>query len=490
MKKKKANNQQKVKIEVIGSVANTVTGSATLITFYDYELKRDIKILCDIGIQQDGTMYQNYISNLETLNRLEVKTLDYCLISHFHSDHALLLGALMNQGFKGKIIMTHESAQFIKVMLEDGLFIHRNEVESLGKKGYKVKEWYNEGDIQRVLNYTYEYNFDTEYQLSPNIKLKLLSNRHIMGSCSYHMWFTNESQVTKSLVFTGDLGNTQVDNYFTYKEQFQQINCNGIICESTYGNTEREVINKKLREEELKQIEEDIKYTLINKKGNVIFPCFSLQRSQVLLKIIKNIFDKNEELQKYKVVLDGRLSNLITDIYAKEVHSDEDKAIMQDLLEWKNLRREKEYKGTLSVIADEMPKVILTSQGFMQNGHSVTYAEYFVRQRRNTFIFTGFAPQGSLAYKIKKQEYKTVKVNNKSCEIRCDVREYHSFSSHIQFNQLIQLLTGGKIRDKIILIHGEKDGKANLKKCVEEKLSEKYKTTKVVIPKRNEIITL
>lgn len=83
-KKKNYEEERKVRIEVVGSVANTVTGSATLISFYDYILKKDVNLICDIGIQQDGTLYSNYKSNLETLNRLDAKALDYCLISHCH----------------------------------------------------------------------------------------------------------------------------------------------------------------------------------------------------------------------------------------------------------------------------------------------------------------------------------------------------------------------------------------------------------------------
>lgn len=80
----KKKEEDKVRIEIIGAVANTVTGSGTLISFYDYMLNKDINICCDLGIQQDGTIYENYKSNFETLERLDVKALDYCLTSHCH----------------------------------------------------------------------------------------------------------------------------------------------------------------------------------------------------------------------------------------------------------------------------------------------------------------------------------------------------------------------------------------------------------------------
>lgn len=383
--------------------------------------------------------------------------------------------------------MTHESAILAEKMWSDALFIHESEIEMLQSKGYKVKPLYDKNDISETLNIIYEYDLNKEYEISPNIKLKMLPNKHILGSCSYQLWFKNKKSCVKSIVFTGDLGNTRLENFFTYKDQFEQINCNAIICESTYGSPERIAITKKMREQEIKEIEKDLIHTLIEKKGNVVFPCFSLQRSQVLLKNIYDIFQRNEALQEYQVILDGRLTNLVTDVY-KQVLQDDEKTIIEELLSWKNLRRIKDFQGTRLIISDNKPKVILTSQGFMMAGHSVVYAEAYVRNFRNTFIFTGYAPEGCLADKLKKREQKYIKINKTNHELKAETKEYHSFSSHIQHEQLVHLLTGGKISDCIVLIHGSGEAKEGLKKVIDDKLSEQSKTTKVVIPKRGQII--
>ena len=477
--------KNKVTLDFIGHNANGVTGSATLCSFYDYKLGRDVNILIECGGKQDGSIYDNYKANRDTLEKINAKEIDYILLGHAHIDHSFLLPAIVKRGFTGKIMTTRPTARLCKELWYDSHFIMDTECKWLtSKRGIKAKPFYVEGDIGKTIDMLYECELNKEHELTPCIKIKLIPNRHILGSCSIEIYFKGENSHIKKLFYTSDLGNANLEKHFVYPTQFDKINANVVICESTYGNKSREPITKKLRKNELKLMEKTIKDTLLRKQGHVLFPAFSLDRTQNILCYLKDIFQRNEELSDCQVIVDGRLTSKITEVYRK-VLDGEDLEKLNQLLSWKNLRIIHDFRVTSAIIADKKPKIVLSSSGFIQNGHIIEYCKSYVKSERNTIIFTGYSPEGSIASKLKKHEQEYIKIENSNYRLKCETLELKSFSSHIQHDQIINLLTNSKITDKIILVHGENEARNCLREELKESLANVSKTTNISVPKRN-----
>ena len=74
------------------------------------------------------------------------------------------------------------------------------------------------------------------------------------------------------------------------------------IYESTYSAKERIVIDKKLRNKDVYNLHQELRHTLLEKKGNCLFPAFSLDRTPNLLYIVKQILDSDKDLKDIQVI--------------------------------------------------------------------------------------------------------------------------------------------------------------------------------------------
>ena len=106
-------------------------------------------------------------------------------------------------------------------------------------------------------------------------------------------------------------------------------------------------------------------------------------------------------------------------------------------------------------------------------------------------MFCGYSAEGSLSRKIKDKKTKTITIDGKSYHSRCKVCTLNSFSSHAQRQDLISVYSGGNTNyDKIVLVHSELKGKIAFCKELQEELSKRNKTTKVICANNSTVINL
>ena len=63
-------------------------------------------------------------------------TFDYVFLTHAHIDHSGYLPKFVREGFNGKIICTHATAELCKVMLKDSAHIQEEDAKWANKKGF------------------------------------------------------------------------------------------------------------------------------------------------------------------------------------------------------------------------------------------------------------------------------------------------------------------------------------------------------------------
>lgn len=483
---KKADAQKQVYLEFIGNNANGVTGSVIYGKFYDCTLEKDIQFLLECGGKQDGALQDCYLSNMSVLDKIDCKNIDYVFLGHAHLDHTMLIPALVHRGFEGTIFSTKETKAIMPTMWLDGLHINKMDVKWLTyKKKIKAKPYYEECDVLTTNDLMQYVVLNQVVQLTPNISFKAIPNRHILGSCSLEMHFKDLSNNIHKLFYSSDLGNVKFDKYFINKEQQPIDNCNVGIYESTYSKRGKVSINKKLRLQEIYELKQTLRKTILEKKGSVLFPAFSLDRSPNLLKIIKDILDADPDLRDIEVVCDGKLTNALIDVY-EHVCEGESKTLIREILDWKNLTRVYSFKITQNVLMSSRPKIILSSSGFCINGHIMCYLEKMLPHKENTVIFTGYSPPDSLASQIKNKMQgegnQYVKIDEKMVKLDCDVLSLNSFSGHIMRDDLIDYITKTN-QDKVVLVHGE--AREELQEDLQKRFGELNKSTKVVVPKKN-----
>lgn len=488
---KKKDDINKVNVQFIGNNSVSVTGSCTLVTFYDSELKRNINILLELGMIQDGTIYKNYTENTKLIESIKAKEIDFVILNHAHVDHSGLLPSLISKGFSGKYIMTKETCKIVEPLLYDSAYIIESECKWLKEnKKIKAKPHYTNSDICKTIEQSILIDINEMYSLTPKISVRFLPNRHILGAVSCELFFTDTNSRTKKLFYSSDLGNN-LEKSFIYDEQKCPSTSTVSIYESTYGFRSKDInITKKKRQQELDKLADVIRHTIIVKKGICLFPAFSLDRTPNLLRIIKGILDKDEQLKNTQVIIDGKLSNELLSAYSL-ICDGKNKEDINEILNWNNLKRIQKFKETEGVLRDKSPKIVLSSSGFCLNGHILTWLRYTLPHRENTIVFTGYSPTSSLASKIKEKDtthQKTVTIDKFPVLMNADVLTLETFSSHIQREDLIKFILQTKTHEQIVLVHGDLEGRVELKEDLEKRLDDLNRNTKVYIPCKNSTI--
>lgn len=474
---KSKDNKNKVYLEFIGNNANGVTGSCIYGKFYDPYLERDFQFLLECGIKQDGSILDNYMANTKMLDKIDVKNIDVLFQLDNHADHSLLVPALTKRGFDGTIFVVDEKRFILKRLWTDCEHINKDEVKMLISKGVKAKPYYELKDIEKTMGKLEVMELEQEYHITPNIFFTFIPNRHNLGSCSIVLNFRDKNNNVHRLYYSSDLGNVKFDKYFINQKQEPISNANVCIYESTYSARDRLIINKALRKKEIYELKQMLRYTLLEKKGSVLLPAFSFDRTPNLLVVLKEILDEDEELRNIKVVCTGKLTNdLLTDYGL--ICKGKDKEKIDEILQWKNLIRVDNYKSIPSVYNPHEPKIILASSGFCTNGYVVYFLEHMLSHSENTIIFSGYSSPDSPATKIKQKE-EWIKLGESRVKMNCDVMEMHSFSSHIMRDDLIEFITNTNM-DKCILVHGEK--RDELAEDLREEFAKRNKSTKVLVP--------
>lgn len=182
-------------IYFIGQNADDVTGSCTYIKY------NGKKILLECGLFQNNNYLDSYNINSQKFP-FKPSEIDYIFVGHTHVDHIGLLPRLIKEGFNGKIIASHATAQLMKPLLYNCAFILLSEANALSFK-YKrnYSPIYTEEDVAATLNYIYEYdNVHELYVLDEIVSFKWFENSHCLGArqvCVVVLYLMNVDSLMK-----------------------------------------------------------------------------------------------------------------------------------------------------------------------------------------------------------------------------------------------------------------------------------------------------
>lgn len=468
-------------IYLIGQNANDVTGSCIYIKY------NDKKILLECGLYQNNNYLESYNINSEKF-KFKPSEIDYVFVGHTHVDHIGLLPRLIKEGFTGKIIASHATAQLMKPLLYNCAFILLSEANALSFK-YKrdYSPIYTEDDVSKTLEYIYEFDeLHTQYILDDIVSFKWYENSHCVGARQLQLILKDKNGVSNSILYTSDIGSLNTKNHYVSNTEIPTDFNKITIMESTYGEPGR--INKKTRKFDLEHLRVAIE-TVTERGGTVIMPCFSFSRTQEILTNLYNIYH-NTTFQ-YDIIVDSILSCDICDMYSNLL-SDEDLDLWNKVKSWDNVKFIKEKEDSLTCVKSHNPKIILSSSGFCTNGRILSYLHEYLNDENSMVIFSGYTGSDNsyLSYRIKNyKENKFIKISGDKVENKADCISLGTFSSHANRNEL--LTYGSKINtEKLVLVHGSIVAKNSLKEDLKEAISKENKTFKVVASAKDMVIGL
>lgn len=486
-KKKKKNELDRVKIEFLGGSTTDVTGSNIHIGYYCKEENRRKSIICDFGlIQGHGDMITEYKMNKRMLDNVNADTLDYAFISHSHQDHSAHLPYLARNNSKCRVIMNKPTREITYKLLLDGVFIHQRNVRTLQSKKYKVEQFYDEGDVHGVMYRNVDtYSCNEIYDLDSNLSFRLLNNSHVIGATMIELFIKKLSGSVVKIVYTGDIGSPMNKNFQPFLDNTDKVmKANIIITESTYGSSKK-CFSKSNAIDERKDMIKTIKRVTKN-KGRIIIPSFSFGRSQTLMSMLYEEFkDKDFDIP---IIVDSRLTNEINNTYL-EILNENDREYWRDILSWKNFKFIKEFKDTeMFATKQDFPCIVISSSGFCENGHIVTWLKSAVERKRDCIMFTGFTGINTPGYYLTNSKYNIVKIDGLEYSKKAQVKSYKTFSSHAQQKDLINMFKDLNNSCSILLHHGNMECRQELKDVATQELMKVNKTNKIhIVDEKNNI---
>lgn len=474
-----AKSKSKIQINFVGEAANDVTGSC----IYIKTPHRQILLECG-SFQSCGSILENYKINNKCFD-FKPKEIDYVFLMHNHIDHIGLTPKLYKNGSTAQIIAPSGTKSIAEILLRDSAHIMDTDALELSDK-FKRDYYpiYTDSDVDRCLKYYTEYPIGEIIQLDEYIKFKFIPSGHILNSAQLELWIT-EGNVTKKIGYTSDLGNIHIKKHYT--NRFEPIKkCDVLIGETTYAREAR-IANQKMRNKDLEKLESVIRQTCVEDGARVLIPVFANDRCQNMLTYIYDIFGADESFD-VPILIDSPMATRVCKAYA-ELLDGADAEKWNKVLAWKNVYFVEDSVESREWRDSNRPVVVLASSGMLVRGRSTGWAYSMLPRTNDRIVFCGFAAENSLASIIKEGKQKTITISGHRVKNKCQVTDLHSFSSHMQKDSLLKTY-GATECEKVILVHGEMNGKIEFAKELQEEISRNDNTGKVIIANKGYKLSL
>lgn len=466
-----------LKIEFIGKNAEDVTGSMTVIR------DKGLTILLEAGIYQTNNLLEDYKVNNRKLD-INLKKVDFIILGHIHADHSMLIPRLIAEGCKARIIVPKGTSGFFKIMGLDSAYIIDRDCVVLEKKYKKsFHRAYAESDVHRALELFEEYDMGKKIELNERVTIKFTPSGHIINSAQIELWVKSSNlNKTSKILYTSDLGNISIPKY--YASKFEKVEkANIVIGECTYSDISREV-KSQARKKDIEKIQEVVKWS----EGIVEIPIFALDRCPNILTILYDIFGEDKNFNT-DVVVDSPMAVKMLKEYVNVLEGEElDKFL--NVLNWKNLKLIQEAKDSKAYMETVKKCVVLTASGMLCAGRSRLWLKKIIGNEKNTLLFVGYASSNTIASKIKNGKgMGSIKIDNKKYPNRCKIVDLKSFTSHMQYNDLLNYYSSISA-DKVCLVHGNFDNKCKFGKVLQDEIDKRVGRAKVVVVNSSTCINL
>lgn len=459
--------------------AEVVTGSMVHIKTENHN------ILLDAGFYQSADIMEDYRINNRTLKSLKMKDIDYVILSHNHGDHIFYAPVLFKRNCKAQVLVPSQSSAIMKAMLEDCAHINEKDAAYLSiREGREYLPLYTKDDVGHFMNFVRECPTHTKIQLDEELAVEFIPSGHLLKGCQIVLYIKVGGQ-TKKILYTGDLGNKYLRQPFT--EKFEAVStADLVIAEATYSASKDLRVTQKERDTDLSKIRKLVEEQVIRDKGRLLIPVFAQARAQTVLHLLYKLYG-NDSSFRTRIFVDSPLACKIFKIYPSLLDG-KDKDDYNKMVHWENVKFITEAQDSIELVASDEPCIILSSSGMCTNGRVKYHIKSLVGNQNATILFTGYSTEGSLSWHLK-QRKEIVMICGEEYSVKCGIECLNSLSSHIPYFMMLEYYSSIHC-NKLILHHGNMDGKRELKKDLDDLFAQKYLTTKVVVSDKDTIVEI
>ena len=415
----------------------TFCGGAGSVTGANFLLEIDNKkILVDCGLTQGGELAED--TNWVPFS-YDPKEIDILFITHAHVDHIGRIPKLVNEGFHGKIYSTKPTQALAgPILMDTAGILSQNKQFNLGKI-------YTEENINKAFQQWLSFDYHEKIKISDNLEASFKDAGHILGSAMVEFIYHG-----KKILFTGDLGNSPSP---LLPDTEKITDADYLIMESVYGDR-----NHESRNDRKKLLEEVIKDNY-NRKGTLIIPTFSLERSQELLFEL-NDFVENNRIPIMPIFFDSPLAIRLTEIfkqYKNYFNETAQKVLSKDkyLFDFPGLHSTLRSEESKMINDAPNPKIIIAGSGMSSGGRILHHEKHYLPDPNNTILLTGYQSVGSLGRLIE-EGVKRVHISGEDVNVKAHIAVILGYSGHKDGNGLFHFVedTEGTLK-KVFVVMGE-----------------------------------
>jgi putative mRNA 3-end processing factor len=356
------------------------------------------------------------------------KDVDATIITHAHLDHSGYVPSLFNGG-NTSVYCTPPTLDLSMLLIEDMLKIEKN------------KHSFHNGHVNSMLRNSKEIRFKEPVKVG-NATFELRSSGHVIGGSTALVEANN-----KRLFYTGDIN--PKGSRMLPKADLDIGDIDILITESTYSQTDQ------MPREESENGLIEFANEVMDRKGTLFVPSFSVERSQEIACVLKNA------KFQHPVVMDG-MALKVNDIMLRYPEYLKDMKIFADVIDDAFLIRD--HSDRERVVSE--PCVVISPAGMLVGGNAVYYMQNLASDDKNGIAMVSYQAEGTPGKKM--LETGKISFRGKEMKVKAPVKQFE-FSGHGDRTSLFDMIKNIKGNPKVLTVHGDENSCTKFAEEIQEK---------------------
>lgn len=474
----------------MASLQNIVTANLPVIRFHGatkvvtgscYEIETPTaRIIVDCG------MFQGSKSEKELNYRefpFDPTDIDAAVLTHAHIDHSGLLPKLVKHGFKGQIFATSATVELCSVMLPDSGYIQETEVMQLNRRNRQrgrpaVEPIYTAEDARNCLSYFRPADYYEWVQVADGIRICFWNAGHLLGSSSILMEIQSGKEMPVRVLFSGDIGpssellqpDPDAPHWLDY-----------VICESTYGDRDREDASAETR---LKLLAEEV-HKAVKQDGPLIIPSFAVERTQEVLVDLYTLM-KTGQVPRAAIFVDSPLATKASAVFGRHAGDIENGDVLLEAFNSSFVRFTESVEQSKAIARIRGFHVIIAASGMCDAGRIRHHLKQWLWSSKASVLLVGFQAQGTLG-RILYDGAKSVRIQGEEIRVKARISSLDLYSGHADGSDLTGWVRERlPIKENVFLTHGEPEAIEGLR----QRLADVVDLDKIIAPELDQAFVL
>ena len=429
----------------------TFHGAAQAVTGSCYRLETATgTLLIDCG------MFQGSKSEKELNYRpfpFDADKIDAVVLTHAHIDHAGLLPKLVRDGYRGAIHATRPTVDLCGVMLPDSAHIQAIEVQHLNHRRTRwnsaaIEPIYDGNDVDRTMAQMLGHPYGDWVPVLPGVQARFWNAGHMLGSASVELEVVVPgNRDPMRLLFSGDIGPAFK---LLHPDPEGPSGVDYLICESTYGGTDRPATSDHERRLALR----DEVRAAMRPDGALLIPSFAVERAQELIADLTLLIEDGA-LPEIPIYIDSPLAARATEVFHRHRRTLDHGNSLARGLHARYLHFTHDVEDSKRLDDLDGFHIVIAASGMCEAGRIRHRLKRWIWSDAATVLLAGYQAVGTLG-RLLLDGVTSVRIQGESYDVRARIRSIELYSGHADGPELSAWIAArAPVRQALFLTHGE-----------------------------------